>query len=172
MTRRCSVTIGDNARHNDSIVAVGLLQQALSAGGKIIGHVGPSETEPVVVDHVEVGLLARGYDAAVAETGGIGSIACQPTYQLFDPEAPTFATPVCQQPCGKARIQDETNVGTAIAKSHDRVPISEHGLGCRQFVVVIIDNRCVEEVATAVLDEDVVSHFGSRATLTRSYGGH
>src|SRR5215831_2285940 len=131
MTRRCSITIGDNARHNGRIVAVGLLQQALSAGGKIIGHVGPSETEAVVVDHVEVGLLAQGYDAAVAETGGIGSIACQPTYQLFNREAPTLATPVCQQPCGKARIQDETNVGTAIAKSHDCVSIGEHGLGGR-----------------------------------------
>src|SRR5262249_61974707 len=98
MTRRCSVTIGDNARHNDSIVAVGLLQQALSAGGKIIGHVGPSETEPVVVDHVEVGLLARGYDAAVAGAGGLWRIAFQPTVQLFHPGGRAFAPPTFQPP--------------------------------------------------------------------------
>src|SRR5262249_54976515 len=45
--RRCAITIGDDARHNSRFVTVGLLQQAFAASGKIIGHVGPSESEPV-----------------------------------------------------------------------------------------------------------------------------
>src|SRR5262249_56065021 len=85
-----------------------------------------------------------------------------------DRETPTLAAPVCQQPRGEAGIQNEANVGAAVAKAHDRVAVSEHRLGRRQVVVVVVDYRRVEEVAATILDEDVVGHFRGRTALARS----
>src|SRR5262249_7897720 len=41
-----------------------------------------------------------------------------------------------------------------------------------QVIAIIVDYRRIEEVAAAVLDQDVVSHFRGRATLAQSYCGH
>ena len=51
----------------------------------------------------------------------------------------------------------------AIAQPHDRVLVGEHRLGRGQVVVGVVDDRCVEEIAPAILDQNVVGDLWRRA---------
>src|SRR5262252_8748493 len=81
---RLAVAEGDLAGDDRRVVARCLLHQALAAGWQVVGHVRTPERQAVVVDDVEVGLLADGYDAAVAETGRSRRVRRQAADQLLD----------------------------------------------------------------------------------------
>ena len=70
------------------------------------------------------------------------------------------AAPVGQQPGRIAGVEDEADMGAAVAEPHDDVPVGQHLLGAVEAVVRIVRDRAVDEVAAAVLDQDVVGELG------------
>src|SRR4051812_21527018 len=57
----------DHARDNGGVEAVNLLQEATAADRKVVVDLRRMQMEAIVVDHIDVGLVAGGDDAAIRE---------------------------------------------------------------------------------------------------------
>src|SRR5437868_308748 len=64
---RLPILHGDLARDERGHIPVGSLDEPATAGREVEHHLGGAQAQAVEVDKVEVGLLAGGHDAAVAE---------------------------------------------------------------------------------------------------------
>ena len=131
--------IGDLARHDGRVVAVRLLQQPLAAGRQVVGHIGPAEAEAVVVDDVEIGLLADARSRrgrAVRPRCAVSEVRRR--ISLRDGEPLALLAPIGQQPGRVAGVEDEADMRAAVAQPHDGVAVRQHRLGRGQVVVRVV----------------------------------
>ena len=163
------VPVRDGPGHDGGTVAVGALQEALAAGGQVVGHDRRRAGEVVEVDDVEVRPHAGGQDAAVVQPDGPGRGAGQLLHDLAHLHAAAGAVtgPVGEGVGREAGVGDEADVGPAVAETEDGEGVGEHFAAGVEVPLGVVGERCVEEVAAVVLRQQVEQQRGRRRRRAR-----
>src|SRR6185312_4369412 len=120
-----AATLGHYAGDDGGVVAVDLLHQAATTDRKVVMHLRRMQVQPVVVDHVDVGLEAGGDHAAIVKTDRERGLARLRRHHERDREflaAGAVAGPVRQQIGREAGVADDAAMRAAVAQAR-------HGAG-------------------------------------------
>ena len=107
-----AVLVGDLAGGDGGHVALGLLDQAMSAGRQVVAHLGSPGHQGVEVDDVEVGPVARGEHATAVQPDRAGRVAGVLAHQVgqVQPAAVLVPAPQRQQRGGEGGVADRAEV--------------------------------------------------------------
>ena len=118
--------------------------------------------QPVIVDHIDVGLEARRDHAAIVEPDRQRGLARLRRDHERDRElfaALAVARPVRQQIGREAGIADDAAMRAAVGQARHRVRIGQHRPRGVEIAVDIVEERHIEHAAAVVRQHGVISQF-------------
>ena len=157
-----AVAADDFAADDGGEVAAALLNQAHGVGGEVVDGLGRFELEGVVVDDVDVALLADLEGAAVAESVEFGGVV---GHALDDPlegeflAAAAVAGPVGEHEGGHGGVADDAAVRAAVGEAHGDAGVEHHLAGGVEVAVGVVEEGGEEDVLAVVLGEEVVGEL-------------
>ena len=146
-------------------VTTGLLHQTAPTGGQIANDLGAAHGQPVEVDHVEIGPIARRHHPPVAQPVGHGGGAGLLGHQQLEGQAlapGAVPGPMGQQVGGGGGVADGGHVGAAVGQPADGVGVPQHGPHHLQVAAAVVLEG-VQEQGLAVLGQQQIQGQFPRA---------
>ena len=145
-----------------------MLHEATATRWKVMDHVRLPKGQAIVIDHVDIGELARRQDSAVVQPVDLCRRLRLLMHQDLDRDlwASTPVTrPVCEHVRGHRCVADESAVGAPVTQTEDRRGVLDHGADRLVILIDIAAERHEHHRRTAILEHPVVDDLLRRAAL-------
>ncbi|MBP9034319.1 MAG: hypothetical protein KBG29_10535, partial [Pseudomonadales bacterium] len=139
--------------------------QAAPAAGQVVRQLRRVQREPLEVDHVDVRLVARRQQTAIAQSHRERRGAAEPVHQPRQRQAPlgAVAPPVHQRERRVAAVADRGAVRAAVAQPRQHVGMAQHGAQRIELALGVVGHREIERGAALAFQHQVVGELPGAA---------